>query len=250
MSLNEPPESLNPYQATAIDEKSIDAATFFRAELKYVKLVPCTVGRTAYATFMRYKWRFITIEILHVVLLFSLVVFVLYSMPSDFLFSQYYPWWFPLFRGVAFVLHAISNTMLCVIVVTVSVSESLRILRKEQRLRGSVVRKLISSIRESWHVFLFLLTCVFIFVAAFSPVYLTMAYFDGALYSSSNKELIAIAVFLIMLFITGIMTATYVISRTGFAMHFIVDREQNFLAAMHRGGIRAATARRSPFDGN
>ncbi|MCL2120090.1 MAG: hypothetical protein FWH27_16860, partial [Planctomycetaceae bacterium] len=51
-------DSQNPYRATIIDEKPVEAAEFFRAEPQYRKLVPGSVGRISYAMFMLHKWQF------------------------------------------------------------------------------------------------------------------------------------------------------------------------------------------------
>ena len=58
--------SQNPYRATIIDEKPVEAAEFFRAGPQYRKHVRGSLGRIGYAAFMQHKWRFIGLGAVHI----------------------------------------------------------------------------------------------------------------------------------------------------------------------------------------
>lgn len=237
-------ESHNPYQATVIDEKAVDAAEFFRAEPEYVKLVLGTVGRTAYAMFMRHKWRFIGLGVAQgtlVLLPFLATQWLVVTHPHVWLENA----WAPV---VAIVL----IIMLAVFVITVSITASLRILRKEKQPLFSSKRDLTALLRDLLHVVLFMGTSGLVLVTAFSPLYLWALVFDSRIYEISDKALVFGAVFGFLLFLAWILAVAYMISRTCYAAHFIIDHKLDFLMAMAaswrhtRGNHSALIVKRAP----
>jgi len=119
-------DDMNPYRATFVDEKPLDAAVFFRAEPQYRKILPKSIGRIGYAMFMQHKWQWIGLGIaqgLFVVCPAVVVIGLLLEYPD---MGRLLPW-LPVAAGIVLLL-------LATFMVVVSFSVALRILRKEKMI--------------------------------------------------------------------------------------------------------------------
>ena len=245
MNFDEPFESHNPYQAMAIDEKAVDAATFFRAEPKYVKLVPGTVGRTAYAMFMQHKWRFVVIGFAQIFLFIPLIALLRLAAPLPYVTRTSVD--FFVVTGMLFLIFV----LLALYAIVVSIHVSLRILRKEKRPSGSIKHNLLRLFWASLHTVLFFAASGLLIAISLLPLIIILnisMYFHAATFFGG--------IFLLIALIGWMSAIAYCVSRMCYAAHFIVDRELNFLAAMQaswqhtRENHKALIAKsRTPFAG-
>ena len=241
-------DSSNPYRATFIDEKPVDAAEFFRAEPEYRKLTPGSVGRTSYAMFMQHKWQFIALGIFNgVFILFpGIAVFWLLAQHPD--VGREQPW-LPIAVAICLIL-------LAVFMIVVSISVSLRILRKEKMVFLSTPRDAARLVWSMLHTLIYLLVLfgwlelpglasnfVFPYLVKFK-----ISSNWSILQLIFNVTFWIMAAFGIIFFIALIIIIVYVFARLFYGVHFIVDRQMNCLAAAraswrytHHGNLKMIT---------
>jgi len=240
MNTDEYYESQNPYQATIIadiDEKPVDVAAFFRSEPKYIKLVVGMVGRTSIAVFMRHKWQFTMVGLLHGLILVwpLLMVFSGRIVP-------YAPGIYPLLMIFSFVVFVIFIAF----VTTVSISASLRILRGEERPVFSSLRDPMALLRAWLHVFLYLAIIFPALLIIFAPLF-----FGIHIMTTLEQDVTVWGTLLVIVFVVGgIVCLGVCASRTSFAIHLIIDHKLNVFSAIAaswrytRGNYRALTVHR------
>jgi hypothetical protein len=146
-----PDDFQNPYRATIIDEKPVEAAAFFRAEPQYRKLVPDSVARTSFSMFMLHKWQFIGLGIGQAIFILCPILAVFWLLTQHPAIGRQQPW----LPWVAAVVIA----LLTVFMIVVSISVALRVLRKEKMVFLSTPRDAARLGRNMLHVFLYLCLC-------------------------------------------------------------------------------------------
>ena len=222
MNTDEYYESQNPYQATIIadiDEKPVDVAAFFRSEPKYVKLVVGMVGRTSIATFMRHKWPFTVVGLLHgLLLIVPLLMMFLETM------IPYVPGIYPLLPIFSFVIFI----LFVAFVTTISISASLRILREEKQPVLSSLRDPMALLWAWLHVFLYLAAIILTSLIVLAPLF-----FGILLLTSLQQDMTVLGTLLvIVLVVGGIICLGVCGARTSFAIHLIIDHKLNVLSAI------------------
>lgn len=230
-------ESQNPYRATVIDEKPVDAAEFFRAEPQYRKLVPGSVSRTNYAAFMLHKWRFIGLGVAQGLFLIFPIVAVVWLLVQHPDMAREQPW----LPWVALAILA----LLAVFMIVVSIGVSLRILRKERMVFLSTPR---DAARLAWcmlHTLIYMGVYVLLLATIYYATVLGVGFLADGYMNWSDKKLIFVVVFGIAVFVAWIALVTYTAMRTTGGIHLIVDRGMNCLSAARtawrytRGNARA-----------
>ena len=240
MNTDEYYESQNPYQATIIadiDEKPVDVAAFFRSEPKYVKLVVGMVGRTSIATFMRHKWQFTVVGLLHGLLLFWPLLMVFFGGIIPYVPGIYLS--LMIFSFAIFVLFV-------ALVTTISISVSLRILRGEERPVLSSLSDPVALLRAWLHVFLYLATIMLSSLIIMVPLFL------GIYVMTSLQQDVTVwgTLIVVVLVVGGIICFGVCASRTSFAIHLIIDHKLNVFSAIAaswqytRGNYKALTTHR------
>ena len=229
----------NPYRATIVDEKPVDVAEFFRAEPQYRKLLPGSIVRTCFAMFMRYKGQFIGLGIAQAIFIVFPVVAVFWLLAQHPDVGREQPW----LLAVA----AVMLTLLTVFMIVVSISASLRILRKEKMIFLSTPR---DAARLAWcvlHTLIYITAWLGFLVVTLVPWNLCLASLGENGIEMSNQQLIFRVIFGVIFFVLWLFALVFILTRLCYGVHFIIDRQQNFLSAFGaswrhtRGNIKAMT---------
>ena len=213
----------NPYRATFIDEKPVDAARFFRATPEYRKLTPGSVGRTSYAVFMQHKWQFIGLGFAQglFIALPVIAVFQLLIQHPDVARNQ--PW-----------LPVVAVMILCllyVFMIVVSVSATLRILRKERMIFLSTPR---DAARLAWcmlHTLVYIVAWLGMLVLLLIPLLFGITYLTENWIHWSNFLFLFGVTLGILLSLVWVIMLIYVMTRLVYGVHLIIDHRMNCLAA-------------------
>ena len=239
-------DSQNPYRATIIDEKPVEAAEFFRAEPQYRKLVPGSVGRISYAMFMLHKWQFIGLGIAQGLFIVCPAIAVFWLLVQHPDMGRTQPW-LPVVTAIILIL-------LTVFMIVVSISVSLRVLRKEKMVFLSTLR---DAARLAWcvlHSGIYMTAWLGILTASMTPVYLIWAYLaDNWIFWNDYQLILGTSVGLLVT-IAWIFALIFTLTRLFYGVHFIVDCNMSCLAALRacwrhtRGNIKTITFKKSgPF---
>ena len=216
-------DNQNPYRATFIDEKPVDAARFFRAEPEYRKLTPGSVGRTSYAVFMQHKWQFIGLGFAQA-LFIAFPVFAVYwllSQHPDVARTQ--PW-----------LPVVAMIMLClltVFMIVVSVSATLRILRKERMVFFSTPRDAARLARCMLHTLIYLVAWFGLMVLLLLPLIHGITYLTDNWLNWSNVPFLFGVTLGILLSLVWVIMLIYIMTRLVYGVHLIIDHRMNCLVA-------------------
>ena len=231
----------NPYRATIVDEKPVDVAEFFRAEPQYRKLLPGSIIRTCFAMFMRYKGQFIGLGIGQAIFIVFPVVAVFWLLTQHPDVGREQPW--------VLVVAAVLLILLTVFMIVVSISASLRILRKEKMIFLSTPQ---DAVRLAWsmlHTLIYIVVWLGLLVMTQVPWNLCLRFLMDDWVEMSDYQLIFLVIFGLILLIVWFFTIIFVLSRLFYGVYFIIDRQLNFLAAFGaswrhtRGNIKAMTVK-------
>ena len=237
MALMDRDDLQNPYLATIVDEKPVDVAEFFCAEPQYRKLLPGTVVRTCFAMFMRHKGQFIGLGIAQVIFIVFPVVAVFWLLTQHPDVGREQPW--------LLVVAAVMLILLTVFMIVVSISVSLRILRKEKMIFLSTPR---DAARLAWsmlHSLIYIVVWLGLSMIAQIPCSLSFVFGVRNWIAANNNLWILGVIFGLILIVLGIFFFVFVSIRLLYGVHFIIDRQLNFLSASGaswhhtRGNIKA-----------
>jgi len=231
----------NPYQATLIDEKPVEMVRFFRAEPVSKKLFRESLNEITWHGFMNHKGEFAGLGFAQVLFFFLPATVILWFL------SQHPDVWKDYFVTVSSIACLF---LLGVLIYVVSISATLRLLRKEPMVFFSDWREAVSLLTTLFHASIYLMIFVLFGIAWGTMLFACTV---NLVVQASDKGLLLLLSLYILLILAGGFGFVWFFARFSSGIHFIVDRKSSFWTAFRlswrftQGNVRVITTKRLPF---
>ncbi|MCL2349200.1 MAG: hypothetical protein FWC50_13195 [Planctomycetaceae bacterium] len=235
----------NPYQASLIDEKPVEMVRFFHAEPVPKKLFKESLVEATWHGFINHKREFAGLGFAQILFFFlpATVIYWFLSQHPDVLKDYFVT-----------VSSIVCLFLLGVLIYVVSISATLRLLRKEPMVFFSDWREAVSLLTTLFHASIYLV----ISLSVVALVVLLMvapigSFFNGRIFLANDNVWILLFLLFMLTVIFGSVLIEWLFARFSFGIHFIVDRKSNFWTAFRqswwftKGNTRAITTKRRSF---